>query len=225
MSIAPAGSLLEALKQVPDPRGAQGRRFALSAMLAATVCALLSGARGYSAIAQWIRNQPEEVWWMLGFYRRPPTTNAFRNLLMTIAPDALEAALRQWIDGLVDLSSEELNAVAIDGKTLCSTLGEHGRSIQLLAFLDQRSGCVLSQTQVPITTNEHKAAFDLLKTMVLKGRLVTADAAYCQRDVCRAIIDSGGDYLVIVKQNQPELKEKIAAEFRAGFSPLRAASA
>ena len=225
MIAAPAGSLLATLEQVSDPRGAQGRRFSLVAMLATTICAILCGARGYSAIAQWIHAQPKEVWWLLGFTRRPPAANTFRDLLMTLAPEVLEEVLREWIACLIEVDAQELSAVAIDGKTLCSTLGTHGRSVQLLALLDQETGCVLSQSQVPVTTNEHKASLELLKTLVLKGRIITADAAYCQRDVCRQIVDSGGHYLVIVKDNQPELKEQIAAEFQAGFSPLRAASA
>jgi hypothetical protein len=194
-------------------------------MLAATVCAILCGARGYSAIAQWIRSQPCEVWWLLGFHRRPPCANAFRDLLMMLAPEALEHALRKWMAEVINAPTARLEAVAIDGKTLCSTLSEYGRSIQLLALLDQHTGCVLSQTAVSTDTNEHKASLALLKTLVLEGRLITADAAYCQRDVCRQIVDSGGHYLVLVKDNQPELMATIAAEFRAGFSPLHATSA
>lgn len=225
MIAAPAGGLFAALEQVSDPRGAQGRRFSLVAMLATTVCAILCGARGCSAISQWIRAQPKEVWWMLGFYRRPPSTNAFRNLLLILEPEVLERVLRDWIMPILADEDDQLEAVAIDGKTLCSTLGPHGRSIQLLALLDQRTGCVLSQMQVPTTTNEHKASLKLLRELVLEGRVITADAAYCQRDVCRQIVDSGGHYLIVVKDNQPELKEQIAAEFHAAFSPLHTASA
>lgn len=226
VDVAPAGSLLEYLEQVPDPRGAQGRRFPLAAMLAATVCAILCGARGCSAISQWIRSQPPSVWWLLGFFRRPPCTNAFRDLLMELSAESLEAMLRAWMVEQVGLpDADDLEAVAIDGKTLCSTLAEHGRAIQLLSLLDQKTGCVLSQMQVPNTTNEHKASLELLQTLVLEGRVITGDAAYCQRDVCRQIVDSGGHYLVVVKDNQPELKEQIADEFRSGFSPLRPASA
>lgn len=219
MIAAPAGSLLAALEQVPDPRGAQGRRFSLAAMLAAMVCAILCGARGYSAIAQWIHAQPKEVWWMLGFYRRPPTTNAFRDLLMAIDAEALEEILRKWIGEQIDTPSEELEAVAMDGKTLCSTLGEHGRSIQLLSLFDAKTGCVLSQMPVPTNTNEAKAALDILKTLVLEGRVVTGDAIYATPEICRTIIDSGGDYLLVVKDNQKELKETIAGEFLPAFSP------
>src|SRR5690606_18015299 len=137
------------LQQVPDPRGAHGRRHAFSAMLATIVCAVLCGARGYEAIAQWIHAQDRSIWYLLGYFRRPPTGGAYRYLMSKVDPVALEEVLRTWIRGNTDLEDDQLDALALDGKTLCSTLAEHGRSIQLLSLFDNHSGCVLSQMQVP----------------------------------------------------------------------------
>ena len=81
MKPAPAGDLLAFLAAIPDPRGRQGRRHPLEAMLASIVCAWLQGARGYVAIAQWIHDQDITLWRTLGFTRTPPTKGAFRNLL------------------------------------------------------------------------------------------------------------------------------------------------
>lgn len=215
-----AGSLLALLAEIPDPRGRHGRRHSLAAMLAAIVCAVLTGARGYKAIAEWVRHQDSGVWGWLGFHRRPPCANCFRDLLLALPPETLEAALREWVRSVLgEPAPEELRAAAIDGKTLCNTLSAHERNVQLLAFLDQQTGGVLGQQAVDPTTNEAKAALGFLKELLLKGRLVTGDAMYCQRELCQQIIDSGGDYLFVVKDNQPELKEAIAAEFRPGFSP------
>lgn len=215
-----AGNLLDCLAQIPDPRGRHGLRHPLVAMLVTIVCAILTGARGYRAIAQWVRSQNVTVWQWLGFRRKPPCANSFRNLLLALKPDVLEAVLRKWMAGVVEFPSDEtLPSVAMDGKTLCNTLAVHERNVHLLSLFDQATGCVLSQQAVPPTTNEAKTALELLKTIVLKGRLITGDAMFCQRDVCQKIIDSGGDYLFIVKDNQPELKAAIAADFQPGFSP------
>lgn len=217
---APAGSLLAFLSQVPDPRGRQGRRHSLEAMLASVVCAILQGARGYSAITQWIHSQEPELWHALGFTRRPPKLGAFRKLLMAISPAHFERVLADWAKYCLGVSTDEpLEAVALDGKTLCGTLQPHERAVHLLAFLDQSTGCVLSQTRVDAKTNEHKAALKLLKTLVLEGRVVTGDAMFCQQEACQEIRDRGGHYFVVVKDNQPTLKESIAAEFKAAFSP------
>jgi hypothetical protein len=189
-------------------------------MLAAIVCAVLTGARGYKAIAEWVRHQDSGVWRWLGFHRRPPCANCFRDLLLALPPETLEAALREWVRSVLgEPAPDALRAVAIDGKTLCNTLSAHERNVQLLAFLDQQTGGVLGQQAVDPTTNEAKAAIGFLKELLLKGQLVTGDAMYCQRELCQQIVDSGGDYLFVVKDNQPELKEAIAAEFRPGFSP------
>jgi hypothetical protein len=228
LSSAPAGTLLDYLQQIPDPRGRQGRRHRLAAMLAAVVCGLLCGARGYAPIAQWLHAQPVEVWHLLGFLRRPPKKGAFRKLLMRIAPQAFEEAVGRWVDGLLAQLSKpsQPRPVAIDGKTLCGTLQPHQRTVHLLAAFDHQTGYVLSQTPVDDKTNEAKTALELLKGLVLQGRVITGDALFCQRDVCQVIVDSGGDYFLIVKDNQPTLRNDIAADFQPAFSPLyRATSA
>jgi DDE_Tnp_1-associated/Transposase DDE domain len=210
------------LAQIPDPRGRQGRRHCLEAMIASVVCALLQGARGYAAIAQWIHCQPPEFWHLLGYTRKPPRRNAFRKLLLKLPAEQLEQVLRTWMAHYLGqpLPEQPLQAVAIDGKTLRGSLEKNLQpAVHLLSLLDQATGCVLSQTRVDDKTNEAKAALELLKTLLLKGRVVTGDAMFCQREICQQIIDSGGHYLLVVKDNQPTLLESIAAEFRAAFSP------
>jgi hypothetical protein len=44
------------------------------------------------------------------------------------------------------------------------------------------------------------------------------DAIFTQREICRVIIDGGGDYFFTVKDNQPTLKSDIALAF-GPFSP------
>ena len=230
MQPARAGNLLSYLAQVPDPRGRKGRRHDLSALLTAVVCGILCGARGYSQLAEWLHEQTVDVWHWMGFRRRPPGLHCFRDLLMKLDPAALERALQSWITGELGLEAqdESLPAVSIDGKTLCATLRTFSKAVHLLAAVDHRTGCVLSQSRVDEKTNEHKGVLELLKTLVLKGRVVVGDAAFCQRDVCQQILQAQGDYFLAVKENQPGLRREIEQEFAAqdaAFSPLPTAAA
>lgn len=224
MDAARAGSLLVQLAQVPDPRGRKGRRFTVSAMLAAVVCGLLCGIRGYETLVEWLHDLPVDFWHLLGFTRRPPKKDAFRKLLMRLDPEQLQSVLSEWIEhdlGL-PLGEDALQAVSFDGKSLCGTLRPHARAVQLLSAVDHTSGCVLSQCRVDAKTNEHKAALELLTTLVLKGRLVVGDAIYCQRDLCARVVEAAGDYLFAVKENQPDLHREIQLELTAPdavFSP------
>jgi hypothetical protein len=223
----PARSLLACLAQVPDRRGLQGRRHSLSATLAAVVCAVLCGARGYAAIAQWLHLQDVSVWHWLGFTRKPPGKCGIRKILLATCAEDFERAIRNWMGDSLPLaqSAESLQAVSFDGKRLCGTLTRHQRAFHLLAAVDQQSGCVLSQTQVDQKTNEAKTALELLKTIVLKGRVIVGDAIFCQRDVCEEVLEDGGHYLFVVKENQPTLLREIESAFAEtkAFSPLRPA--
>jgi hypothetical protein len=215
--------LLLAMQQIPDPRGRQGRRHVCSATLAAVVCALLCGARGYTGIAQWIHDLDLEWVHALGFLRNPPKLGAIRKLLMKLPVEAFEEALQGWVEQLLpgQVDDAALQAVAMDGKSLRGALNGFDRAIHLLSLLDQATGYTLRQGEVDGKTNEHKTALELLKSLVLEGKVITGDAMFCQRDLCRQIVDDDGHYLFEVKDNQPELKAAIEAEFEPAFSPLR----
>ena len=228
MESARAGNLLAYLSQVPDPRGRKGRRHSLSAMLTAVVCGLLCGARGYAGIVEWLHDLEVDIWHLMGFTRRPPKLDAFRDLLMRLDPVQLDEVLRQWISTALEIPDEglKLAGLSLDGKSLCATLRRFSKVVHLLSAVDHQTGYVLSQLRVDEKTNEHKAALQLLRNLVLNGRVVIGDAMFCQRDLCQQVIDSGGDYLISVKENQPTLLREIQLEFTANpavFSPLRPA--
>jgi hypothetical protein len=199
-------------------------------MLTAVTCGLLCGCRGYEALVEWLHDLPVDAWHWMGYLRRPPKKDCFRDLLIKLDPAALEAALRTWVTQHLKLSDspEALQAVSLDGKTLCGTLREFAPAVHLLSAVDHQTGGVLSQSRVDEKTNEHKAALPLLKDLVVKGRVIVGDAMFCQRDLCQQIVQDEGDYLVAVKENQPGLLRDIQHEFAArdaAFSPLHAGAA
>jgi hypothetical protein len=149
---------------------------------------------------------------------------------MKLDPETLEAALAAWISEALglELSPDQLQAVSIDGKTLCGTLRPFARAVQLLAAVEHQTGCVLRQCRVDEQTNEFGAALQMLRTLVLEGRVVVGDAIYCQRELCQQVLDSGGHYFVAVKDNQATLQREIALELSVpdrAFSPLPPAPA
>jgi hypothetical protein len=59
--------LVEVFVEISDFRQNQGKRYALSAILALACAAMLCGYRSYSAIAEWGRNYGESLAVALGF--------------------------------------------------------------------------------------------------------------------------------------------------------------
>ena len=54
----------------------------------------------------------------------------------------------------------------------------------------------------------------------MSGCIVTIDAMGCQKQIASKIIESGADYVLSVKNNQPRLYEDIAETFADGFENI-----
>ena len=235
MDVSPNLGLLHFLNEIPDPRGRNGRQHPLSAVLALACCAILCGARSYAAIAQWAHDHDIELMHRLGFTRRPPKSGGIRKVLMAVGPSALEAALTRWAEATLGRQPPAdagcPDAFALDGKSARGSFDGLNKAVHLLSLVAHRSGLTVAQAEVPSggqdKTNEHKAALRLLSGLVLEGRLITGDAIFCQRDLSRQVLDGGGHYLWVVKDNQPTLLADIQAALDpaadGAFSPSAAA--
>jgi hypothetical protein len=206
-------SLLDVLAELPDPRHRRGIRHPLSAILGLAVLAMLTGCKSYQAIAQFGRDKGFALAQALGFRRgKTPTKATYSILFRRLDIVAFEAALARWIASR--LSDQEMSIIALDGKTLRGSRDGVVPGQHLVAAYAVEAAAVLAQVRVDAKTNEHKAALELLGLLPVRGRIVTGDAIFCQRDLCQEIVDAGGDYVFTVKDNQPSL----AIDIRAGIS-------
>jgi hypothetical protein len=203
-------SLLEVLAQVPDPRSRHGLRHPLSAILALAVLAMLSGAKGYQAIAQFGRDKGPALAHLLGFRRgKTPTKSTFSIIFRILDIQSFENALSRWLACL--LPEDQQKPISLDGKTARGSRDGQVPGQHLVAAYSADAQAVLAQIKVDAKTNEHKAALQLLGILPVQGNIITGDALFCQRDVCAAIIEGGGDYVFTVKDNQPSLVIDIGA--------------
>lgn len=218
-------SLAATLATIPDFRAARGKRHGLLPLLLLGCVAMLCGARGQSAIAAWGRDYGQPWLRRLGFTRAyGPSQPTLHRVFAGVAYAAVEAALGAWAERVMaQLAAPGLEGVALDGKTLRGSRKRGAADTHLLAALSHRLGVVLGQAAVPDKTNEIGAADALLLALVLEGRVVTADALLAQRALAQAIVARGGDYLLVVKGNQPGLRGDIELLF--GDADLAGAAA
>jgi hypothetical protein len=211
-------SLYDHLAALPDHRKARGKLYPLPALLTLTAAALLCGAKSLAAVAQWGRDY-NDLLGLLGFTKRKgpryrsPCVGELSTFYAALDVEAFEQALRDWL-----APPEPGPTVAIDGKRLRGSRRGAVPGVHLVSAYDRDAKAVLAQVPTG-DTNEAKAALILLGLIPLEGVVVTGDAAFTQRDFCEKVIEGGGDYFLPVKDNQPELKEAIAAGFARAFSP------
>jgi predicted transposase YbfD/YdcC len=70
--------------------------------------------------------------------------------------------------------------------------------------------------------SELAVASRLIQQLDWNGKVLTGDALYCQRCLCAALRQAGGDYLFLVKGNQPQLLEEVRVLFAPLPAPKRA---
>jgi hypothetical protein len=111
-------------------------------------------------------------------------------LFKALDREAFEAAIRRWARGRCDAAGWE--AVHIDGKALRGIQGHAVPGVHVLAAYAHEAKAVLDQVPVGAKTNEHKSALELLDLIPVRGKVVTGDAAFYQRDLSRKITKKRG---------------------------------
>lgn len=220
-------ALLAAFASVPDPRRVQGVRFALSAILALAVAAILSNHVSVLAIAEWGAGQSPDLLRTLGFRGGvTPHQSTIQRLFRKLNPDRLSKALADYFQTSPSATPAEKRprgsqGVAIDGKAQRGRLAfdSSGCPVHALSAFLHEQGIVLAQEPIDSRGPTDKAeaeltvAPDLLGRVDWHGRVMTGDALLCQRHLCQQVVAAGGDYLLTVKENQPTLYEDIRLLF------------
>ena len=211
----PSLALINVFSTIPDFRQARGKRYSLSAILSLAAAAMLCGYHSYSAIAEWGRNYGQALAQALGFtHGKTPCAATLHTIFRHLDKRAFEARLSHWTETVLSATqTTALEAEAIDGKSLRGSQKQGAPAAHLLSAVSHRLGLTLAQQAVPAKTNEIGATAELLSGLVLGGRVITMDALLTQKKVAEAIIVRSGHYVMIAKDNQPELRKWIKALF------------
>jgi hypothetical protein len=226
---------------VKDPRRNQGKRFSITSILVLTLAAMLSNHVSELAIAEWGAGQSQEIKKALGFEKGvTPHQSTIHRLFRRLNAEEIETALRRLFLQTLNTDKEQRGAcaVSIDGKAQRGRLKfeeENGYPVHAVSLVDHQTGIVLSQGHVEKTDVEPQSkhpgeqgqeeqeekkqkselavASRLIQPIDWKGKVLTGDALYCQRCLCSARSPAGGDYLFLVKGNQPHLLEDLRLLF------------
>jgi predicted transposase YbfD/YdcC len=219
-------TLPQAFATIPDPRRKQGTRYSLAAILSLAVVAVLANHTSVLAIAEWASRQTCHVRRALGFQRTTtPHQTTIQRLLARLDPTAVATAVERVFEARTpgEVRERGSQGVALDGKAQRGRL-RHGATpthpIHAVSAFCHDLGGVLAQLVVDAQQHEAEltVAPDAIGQLDWHGRVLTGDALYCQQALCVQVVEAGGDYLLIVKENQPSL----LADIQQVFAPLTA---
>jgi predicted transposase YbfD/YdcC len=177
------------------------------------LCAVICGADDFVAIAAWGREKKDWLSKFLDLRNGIPSHDRFNAVLAAVKPAEFEKCLLSWITALHEISDGQI--IAIDGKTLRRSFdaASSKSAIHMVSAWATANQISLGQVVVDQKSNEITAIPKLLQIIELSGCLVTIDAMGCQTEIAQTIVDSGADYVLTAKDNQPTLREGIADFF------------
>jgi DDE family transposase len=191
--------LLAALAGMADPRHRRGVRHRLTVILGLAVCAVLAGARSFTAIAEWAADADEETLARLGVRGAVPCESTIRRVLQHLDADAFDDLAGAWTAQRTTPEPGVRRVLAVDGKTLRGSGHGDEDSRHLLAAFDHASGAVLGQADVAAKTNEISMFTALLDRIDIAGAVITADAMHAQRSHATYLTGRGAHYLLTVE--------------------------
>jgi predicted transposase YbfD/YdcC len=217
MSKTKTVSVRECFAEVPDPRREHCRRHNLLDILALTIFAVVGGADSWVDVAEYGLRKLEWLQSLLELPNGIPSHDTLGRVFALLDPAALQRGFQRWIVSLAEATAGRL--VAIDGKTLRHSFDTaNGKgALHLVSAWATENRLMLGQQAVDGKSNEITAIPELVKSLALKGAIVTIDAMGCQKEITAALVDAGADYVLALKENQPTLYEDVNQLFLAGL--------
>jgi predicted transposase YbfD/YdcC len=211
------GHLLDYLRRVKDGRKRRGVRYPLEIILVLFILAKMCGENKVSGIADWVQFRSEYLIDALDMKlkrRRLPHHSTYRRILSEeINAEDLEKIISEYLAQLPRRGQEMV--IVIDGKTVRGTItADDPFGLHLLVAYLPGEGIVLMQMEVEKDKeNEIVVAPKLLQCLDLRDQVVIGDAMHTQREISTQIVEAGGDFVWIVKDNQPNTRKAIEQLF------------
>jgi predicted transposase YbfD/YdcC len=204
--------IADAFAGLPDPRLDRNKLHRLTDILALALCAVLGGAETWEQIAEFGRRKEAFFRRFLALPNGIPSHDTFYRVFCALDPAKFAGCFGRWMAAACEGTG--LVPVAIDGKAARrSKKATFSGCLHLVSAWATENGVALGQVSVADGSHEIAAIPELLAVLDLGGALVTLDAAGCQVEIARQIRGQGGDYLLAVKGNQPDLHRAVVGAF------------
>lgn len=206
--------MVSIFREIDDPRRGNAILHDLVEVLIISILAILCGAEHFTEMELFGRER--EVWLrkFLKLEHGIPSHDTFCDVYSALEPEAITKLFARWVETIRQKISGEV--VALDGKTIRASrdVPKNKKAVHIVSAWAATNRLVLGQMACEEKSNEITAIPKLLELLELKGCIVTIDAMGTQTKIAEKIVDKGADYILTVKENQPQLYQDIRLFFQ-----------
>lgn len=207
-------SIQHIFADLEDPRQAAKVKHSLQDIVVLAILAVISNAQSWVEIVEFGKAKESWLRRFLPLINGIPSHDTIQRVFQLLNPDDLMSRFMRWSQGV--MKRTEGNLIAIDGKTLRRSHHEahDQKALHLVRAWATEQGLILGHQRVDEKANEIVAIPQLLKTLQLKGCIVTIDAMGCQTEIATQIRRAGADYVLALKENHPHLYQHAVDYFQ-----------
>lgn len=180
------------------------------------ICGIFCGLTSLEEIHDYANSKPVKEMLRKTFkIYRIPSYSHFVRLLRRIDKDELNESFRCWCHWILTDINKKVT-ISMDGKAIKSTanMQSYERPLHIISAVIAEYGITIGQLAVESKKNEIPAVQELIKTLDIKGTVVTADALNCQKKTAKLIVEKGANYVLPVKRNHNNLYFDIEEIFK-----------
>ena len=209
-------ALFRQFEVIEDPRINRHKRYPLLNILVFTFVAIMSDQQSWYEIRAFCISNLDWFSQYIDVSAGIPSHDTFRRVFCLLNPQQLEQVIICWAEEVRTQKSTGRRIVVLDGKSLRGVAWKIDQTqLHILNAWDATENQFLGQMTIGCKTNEITAAPTLLKSLNLKGAVVTVDALMTQKEIARTIVEQRGDYIMALKGNQGVLHEDVQLYFNS----------
>jgi predicted transposase YbfD/YdcC len=207
-------NIYKIFSNVKDPRNNRGKRYNLAAVLRLITVGLLSNFNSLASIARFGKSLNNKQVKILGFGRGTvPCHSNLTLILRRIDPESLAESMLALINKIAN-RDERFRILRIDGKYLrgSNCFGKKQQSHILKAFNDHFNA-VYAYKEIE-NRDEFSSFLQLLGSIDVTGKIITADAAFAHQEACEVATQKGANFAFSLKKNEANLYYHTEEKFK-----------
>ncbi len=206
-------ALLDSFDKFEDTRESCRIMYPLKEILFLVFSSSLCGIRSFDEIAEFGEIRIDWFRQYLPYESGIPSHDTLNRIMSWVKVEQLGEVLSELFSKQLSICDDKI--LHIDGKKIkgsatakqqqTSKARGGKQSVAMVNLYSSSLQQCLASVGIDCKTNEQGAIMELLKCIEVKDCLLSLDAGFCNGIIAGQIVETGADYFIRVKQNQPKL--------------------
>ena len=206
---------MDFLSSINDFRRLKSVKYCLGELLACLIIATLYGNSSTFQAVAWCKTHLDLLRSLgLVLINGIASYDTFQRVLRLLNSQVFSLEFINWMNEVICCSGLHL---AIDGKGLRGGTDRirNGKTPYMLNIIETSNKIIIASIPIDEKTNELKSIPEALALIAIAGNVFTIDAVGTFMDIILQILNEKGNFVLLVKKNNPEAYEKLTAYFNA----------